>query len=117
MTAFLFLFVFPRPIIVERCDLIEVNHFYDCRGRPCLRQVIFWHWYEDGYHVGDWRLLHCCAWPEKAEDGYRVIWRENGRLRCVQAPSYRETWTQYDPEIDDRRYLPRSQRVGLSRYP
>jgi hypothetical protein len=32
----------------------------------------------------------------------------------VRATSFSETWTQHDPELDDRQFFPPDQRRGLS---
>ena len=35
--------IVPRaPITADRADLIEINHYYDHRGKLVFQQVIFW---------------------------------------------------------------------------
>ncbi len=113
----------PRwPVVEDRVDLIEVNHFYDGRGNHVLDQVIFYDWSapEGRFHVCDWRLLKCASqWPYRdwSHGGYVVLWRDGSVLRRVRARDYRETWTQHDPETGNRRYLPRSARRELRSLP
>ena len=104
----------------DRVDLVEVNHFYDEHGHRILDQIIFYDWSgPDGrFHVRDWRLLKRKAqWPVRdwRSGTYRCIWYDAHVMRDVQAGDYRETWTQHDPEVRNRKYLPRSCRKSLQR--
>jgi hypothetical protein len=123
-----------ETIVSERCDLIEVNHFYSPEGHKILTQLIFydWHvetlgWLEGWYEVRDWRLVRRKT-VEKEHDKdhmesmlpvldhtglYHARWSDNKELREVSAPVVRETWTQYDPELIDRSRLPVNARRGL----
>jgi hypothetical protein len=47
------------------------------------------------------------------EGGYQSVWQDGEVLRRVRAESMRETWTQYDPELIEREYLPRERRREL----
>ena len=49
----------PGPL-VDRVDVVEVNHFYDgSTGKLTFDQIIWYDWnpYESRYDVVDWRLL------------------------------------------------------------
>lgn len=102
----------------EQVDLIELNHFFDENGRHVFDQVIFYRWSDAHrrYHVQAWRLVKDSqqlpqqSWKPK---GYRCVWHDDGVLRIVRAPAYRETWSQVDPERSNRKLLPQDQRVGL----
>ena len=103
----------------ESVDLIEVNHFYDEHGRLVFDQVIFYDWSQDDarYMVRAWRLVKNPAQlPQrdwKGGGGYLVVWQDGELLRHVRAQSIRETWTQYDPELVEREYLPKERRKEL----
>ena len=101
----------------DRVDIIEVNHFYDEAGRPVFDQVIFWHWHDDGsQHVRAWRLWKTPSqnpWRDRRYGGWVSIWLDGDRLRSIRGQSLRETWTQHDPELDDRQFFPAHLRRGL----
>ena len=107
-----------NDVATERVDLIEVNHFYDEQGRLVFDQIIFYDWsaLESRYHVRAWRLLKTPAqMPRKSweERGFVAILHDGEVLRKVKASSMRESWTQYDPELAEREYLPKEQRREL----
>ncbi len=106
------------PILSQRVDLIELNHFVDSDGREVFRQVLFYDWspQHKRFIVRAWRLVKTDSLIPKrrwAPPGYQCTWHDDGVLRQVSAPQYRETWTQHDPERlnrltvaeDDRRPL------------
>jgi hypothetical protein len=109
----------PREDVAsEQVDLMEVNHFYDDQGRHVFDQVIFYDWAEGhGRHmVRAWRLVKNPAQlPQRnwKDDTYTALWHDNEVLRKVQAKSMRESWTQYDPELAEREYLPKERRKEL----
>ena len=119
MFALLLLAVLPRPdgCIKESVDLMELNHLYDDNGRFVNDQIIFYEWSDlfGRYDVRAWRWAktprHC---PEfDWETGcWRVLFNDD-RLRYVTSPSFRETWTQYDPELTEREILPKEMRREL----
>lgn len=45
--------------------------------------------------------------------GYSATWHDGELLRVIEAASFRETWTQYDPELVERDYLPKERRREL----
>lgn len=107
-------------VVRDQVDLIEVNHFFDEHGNRILDQVIFYDWSgPDGrFHVRDWRLLKkpgqlpVRCWKTGT---YRCIWYDGNTMREVEATDVRETWTQHDPEVTNRKFLPRSSRRTLQR--
>lgn len=108
----------PPPVIHERVDLIELNHFVDEEGREVFQQIIFYDWSEPHhrFHVRAWRLVKGPSQlPRRRWSPNRVecTWHDDGLLRRVWAPSMRETWTQQDPERTNRLLLPEDQRVPL----
>jgi hypothetical protein len=109
----------PRGDIArETVDLMEINHFYDEHGRLVFDQVIFYDWSKDDarYMVRAWRLIKNPAQvPQRdwKEGGYVSVWQDGELLRQVRSQSFRETWTQYDPELVERDYLPKERRKEL----
>lgn len=102
----------------QRVDLIELNHFVDEDGREVFRQVVFYDWSKTHrrFHVRAWHLikresqLPTRRWKPSH---YQCSWHDEGLLRQVWAKSFRETWTQKDPERVNRGFLPEDQRVPL----
>ncbi|MFO0869907.1 MAG: hypothetical protein U0935_13315 [Pirellulales bacterium] len=111
----------PRDeVTVDRVDLVEVNHFYDDQGKLVLDQLIFYDWCSAAcrFQVRAWRLLKTPAQlPQReAVDGqYVARWHDGHILRKVYARQFRETWTQFDPELMEREYLPKDKRRDLKK--
>lgn len=106
------------PAASDSVDLIEVNHFYDEHGRLVFDQVIFYDWCtsENRYQVRAWRLLKKPSQiPHRNLNTgeYLTTWHDGDVLRRVRASSFRESWTQYDPELREREYLPKDRRGEL----
>ena len=104
----------------DRCDLIEVNHFHDENGRRVFDQVIFYEWSpRDGRHqVQAWRLLKSQAQKPRYvfETGeYVATWHDGQTLREVRSFAARESWTQHDPELMEREFLPKEKRKELAK--
>jgi hypothetical protein len=108
----------PEDVVEDRVDLIEVNHFFDERGRLVFDQVIFYEWTpaHGRYQVRTWRLLKSPAQlPQRdwSRGDYVTVWHDGDLLRKVRTAAVRETWTQHDPELIDREHLPKECRRGL----
>ena len=109
----------PSEIVArELVDLTEVNHFYDEHGRLVFDQVIFYDWSESDarHNVRAWRLVKDRSQlPQRDwETGrYSATWQDGEQLRHVESRSIRETWSQYDPELVEREYLPKERRKEL----
>jgi len=102
----------------ESVDLIELNHFYDEHGRLVFDQVIFFDWSssESRYNVRAWRLVkNPSQLPQRdwSGGGYSAMWQDGEQIRHIRSKSIRETWTQYDPELVEREYLPKEKRKEL----
>jgi hypothetical protein len=117
--ALVSLAIAPREDVArESVDLIELNHFYDEHGRLVFDQVIFYDWSAPAarYNVRAWRLVKNPAQlPQRdwSAGGYSAMWQDGEQLRHIQSSSFRETWTQYDPELVEREYLPKERRKEL----
>jgi len=102
----------------ETVDLIELNHFYDEHGRLVFDQVIFYDWSvaDTRYNVRAWRLVKNPAQLPQRDwkyGGYSAMWQDGEQIRHIYSKSIRETWTQYDPELLEREYLPKERRKEL----
>lgn len=107
-------------VAVDRVDLVEVNHFYDEQGRLVFDQIIFYDWSapRGRYNVRAWRLLKTPAQiPHRQQGEYVAVWHDGEVLRKIRAASLRESWTQYDPELVEREFLPKEKRRELRRTP
>jgi hypothetical protein len=114
-----------NPIVdvaVDRVDLVELNHFHDEQGKQVFDQIIFYDWSptRGRYNVLAWRLLkHPSQLPVRdwSTGDYVTVWRDNTVVREVRAETMRESWTQYDPELIERSFLPKEQRRELRKRP
>lgn len=114
--AILFAIVPIDPVLRDTCDLVEVNHFYDEHGNLTFDQIIFYDWSDSRcrFDVAAWRMVKSRAQlPRTRGDGWAVQWHENGLMRDVRVKAVRESWTQYDPELLERDYLPKEARREL----
>lgn len=61
MCLFLFSITPLNDVPVARCEVIELNHYYD-KGRLVFDQIIYWGRYQgvEGLHVLEWRLVKDC---------------------------------------------------------
>ena len=68
------------------------------------------------YNVRAWRLVkHPSQLPQRDwETGvYQAMWQDGEQIRYICSKEIRETWTQYDPELLEREYLPKEKRREL----
>lgn len=102
----------------QRVDLIELNHFIDQDGREVFRQVLFYDWSETHrkYIIRAWRLVKSeSQLPRRrwSPPSYQCSWHDEGLLREISASTFRETWTQQDPERQNRKIVPEDERIPL----
>ena len=117
-----------NPVIEDRCDLVEINHVYNTEGKHVFDQCIWYNlkgkWLEDldkkywgyGYDVVAWKMIkNKQILPVKNHrTGLYVQRFYDGRyLRKIVSSTYKETWTQYDPELLERRLTPVELRIQL----
>lgn len=105
----LLMFLPHDGVTTDGVEIIERNSYYDCEGRLIFVQAIFW----ANDNVVAWRLL-------KGEETIgqrppRMTWSEGDKVRQVRGRYWRETHTQFDPELEAREILPTNQRKGLSK--
>ena len=107
----------------DHVDLVELNHYYNEKGRHVLDQVIFYDWSSEAgrYQIRDWRMIKRVSQIPRRDwrlGGYVAVWHdplEGNVLRKMHAANLRETWTQYDPEIVERSFLKKDKRRKLAR--
>jgi len=102
----------------EQVDLVELNHFFDDQGRHVFDQMIFYDWSpeQNRYQVRAWRLLKSASQQPRHDwerDLYVATWQDGDLFRKVLAKAMKETWTQHDPELAEREYLPKEMRREL----
>lgn len=108
-----------NPLVAEQqVDLIELNHFLDDNGRHVFDQVVFYEWVEsrNRFRVIAWRMVkRPSQLPTRTWDppGWQCVWKDDQIMRSISAPSFRETWTQQDPERVNRRYFAEADRPEL----
>lgn len=111
----------PDMPVEERVDAIELNHFYDERGKLVFEQAIFWAWRcRDCYdhEVVAWRLVKLPAHRPRYScwrNEWDMIFHDGDTLRRVRTPFFYETWGQDDPELYQRELLPKERRRGLTK--
>jgi hypothetical protein len=109
----------PREDIArDRVDLIELNHFYNEHGQLVFDQIIFYDWcpVAGRFQVRAWRMVKSPSQlPQRdwQRGGWSALWQDGDQTRLIYASAYRETWTQYDPELVEREYLPKERRKEL----
>lgn len=124
---FLLLAVAPvsRSEVREHVDLVELNEFHDVAGRHVYDQVIFYEWSPNlnRYHVRAWCLVDdrdlISRRPQRdyRTGLYVVHWqdRDQNILRTITATHYRHSFSQVDPERENKKLLPEAERQALIR--
>jgi hypothetical protein len=112
--------VADRVTAKQRVDLIELNHFVDQEGREVFRQVLFYDWSPSHrkFIIREWRLVKSDSQlPRRhwSPPRYQCVWHDDGLLREIWSPSFRETWTQQDPERQNRKLVAEEARRPLRR--
>ena len=111
-----------QPVTLEDVvDVVEVNHLYDLSGsrpRHVVDQLIFWDWdpTRQAHVVRAFRVIRDPdQYPQRdhTRDDYVCLWYDLQGLRQVRAKSFRESWTDTDPEVTDRIRWRHRQRRGL----
>jgi hypothetical protein len=125
LLAVLILGVGSRLIAFDHVDAIELNHFYDAKGRAIYDQVIFREWQRSTgrFHVRQWTLIDdrdpISKRPLKNEETglYSVEYHDTDAKtsRKVVSRVFKESWTQIDPEREDKKAFPESLRYSLSK--
>jgi len=99
----------------DSVDIAETNHFYDDCGRLVFTQIIWW---SERDAVIAWRMdkeLGVAPQRDWRNGGYVSLWNDSGFIREVRSRFVRETFTQHDPEAENRNIVPVEQRRELSK--
>lgn len=120
--AFMFLSNVPDLGADYRVSVIELNHVcsvtdHDDGSRSVaihLSQLIFWQLAGDGeFYVRDWRHLKESARPrfDHASGMWQASWVDRSwQAVRVTSPSFLETYSVTDPEIENRKLRPVNRR-------
>jgi hypothetical protein len=107
----------PSNVKARTVDRVEFNHLYNENADLIFDQVIFYDWVEadERFQVRAWRLVKQAghAPVRLPEGGFLSHFEENGAFYRVYAKARDESWTQYDPEVVEREYLPKEKRKEL----
>jgi hypothetical protein len=100
----------PAPV---RVDVVEINT-YERDGEVVLRQALLRRWlrlsHGNGHYVEEWRLVQGEPQPFWRAGKRFVAMQTSDGIIIVEARSYRETRTPYDPELLERGIYPMDQR-------
>jgi hypothetical protein len=102
----------------DHVDVAESNKFYDDNGRLVFQQIIYYDWCpnQERYQVRAWRIVKDTSQVQARDwegGGYAATWVDGECIRRVRADSFRESWTQFDPELAEREYFDKSRRREL----
>jgi len=105
-------------IVRDDCDIIEKNFYHNEHGDLVFIQMIFWEWSQANqrHEVRDWTMFENVRFIDRPRVGRTVVHfhcHKENRTRIITSRTYRESWTQNDPEREDIRHHPHEQRVAL----
>lgn len=111
----------PDLTVTDQVDRVEINRYYDDNASHIFDQAIFYDWCysTNRFQVRAWRLIRSPAQlPQRdfLRGGYNMIWHDGEILRRIHARTARETWSQHDREIVERRVLADRYRQPLTPY-
>lgn len=93
-------------------DLIEHS---SVQGDKHFDQLLFWARYPNGeLHIRDWRLVRNEGMlPKKHAGTWTASWEDKGVVYTVHSRSFRKTNSMIDPELTDRKSIPKANRACL----
>ena len=116
---FFLLSTVPVNDVVESAYAVqEVNHVYDDEGQHVFTMVMFVDMCDGEFRVEDWKMLkHQSQRPvyNHRLRQWESLWFDGLKLRKVVSPTFRETWTQHDYEVMNRKVHPLINRRVLPR--
>lgn len=98
-------------IVADEVDRIETSTVYDDKGREILRQNIFQEATDSGYRVRAWRLVRG---ESQVPTTSPLIFQDGDVTRKIYFRSKATTWTQFDPETNERSTWPQCLRRPLT---
>lgn len=124
MFAYLLLAAFtinpPEIILIDRFDIVELNHKLERPGRENFQQLIFYKWSDtkNRYKTEAWRMIKDeSLLPQFSHDTKTFVYRcmDGTDIREVHSKHMIETWTYDDPEVLDRKDFPVEFRSDLTK--
>lgn len=107
-----------HAVAEEVVDVVEVHHYVAADGSPIFSQVIFWEFVDGRETVRDFRMLREGAaiptWHHARDSAHCAV-VANGRVIRVWGRAWRERWTDFDPEMQDRSERPVAERRRIMR--
>jgi hypothetical protein len=119
LTILLLLSASGDPYQPQGCDRAELNQIYQhCDGEwePRLCQWIFWDWSDRKkcFVVREWCMAKTGARPMRIGGRWLLPLYDKGHgLRVISPRSYGQSWTDHDPEVENRDVLPQGKRWPL----
>lgn len=106
--------IVPQPTVVvsEAVLEIEVNHRYEQDGRLSFVQVL----YREEDSIVDQRLLSSQSLVPARDwtnGGYVATWLDYDVMRQVRCKNLTQTWTQYEPRIQEGANFQKGRRKAL----
>ena len=96
---------------VETVDVLEINHVV-ADGVLVFTQVIYWRWEADNrLHASAWRRVEAEHRVNRRGGIYTDTWTRDGKIYKVRSRGFRERWSDFDPELMDRKEWPECRRV------
>lgn len=112
-TAVMLLSILPlgEPL-TDHVTEIEINHYHDAAAKHIFTQHLFRQWnpYTSRYEIREWRLTERIVHLPGSDE---VLWMDGGVMRRVTGRVW-ESWSQGDPEVNERVDVPTEQRRNLS---
>jgi hypothetical protein len=110
MLAFIFAIVLgSSPSVFDdstkRVDLLELNHVVRDDGSEFV-QWILWDWEpsQRAYCVVAWQRYECGDTYQVSRGRFNLTWdRCELPARIISSAVFRETWTAYDPEVENQK--------------
>lgn len=109
--------------IIDVCDVIELNNYYNENGELTFKQFIFRKWSRQlrCHYIIDYRMQNDSNGndkignPTKIGDLFILKWNDNGIIRKVISKRFITTHTDYDPEVKEKQYWHYLNRRELTR--
>lgn len=97
-----------RHVVRETVDCLEYNRVYNGDGELYMEQFIAWDWEGERHVVAGWRMMAGKVWRPPL-----VAWSEGSSTFILRAKYWRETFTQFDVEMEQREIFAKCHRRGL----
>lgn len=113
--------ILPQDSHVVRTEYIELIHQYDDAGEKNFSQYVLWELDEMGVYTARFFKVYgnmdFLPLPQKRGEMWELVMFEGGEMKAIRAPSFHIEHLQYDPELLNREYFPKSLRRGIAPEP